>query len=255
MELDIGYEAGGRAFGGVFVAPATTVAAGVLVLHGGGGPAAHDREVAHRFARLGYAAYVPDLFGQVFADRREGAAVIGALVGAPELLRTRLIAALGRLRAELGDDTPLAVVGHCFGGLAALELARSGAPVCAAVAIHGGLHTRAPARAGQIQARILACTGAADPFCTPEHRAAFEAEMTAAGADWQHHVYGGAMHGFSIADVSASPGVAFHEPSARRSWDATLALLRDATTAPGVGRPEIDERQRAGSPPTGMRRI
>ncbi|HVT08483.1 MAG TPA: alpha/beta fold hydrolase [Polyangia bacterium] len=233
MELDIGYEAAGRSFGGVFLAPATTAAAGVLVLHGGGGPTAHDRDVARRFARLGYAAYAPDLFGQVFADRREGAVVIGALVAKPELLRTRLNAALDRLRAQLGDATPLAVVGHCFGGLAALELARSGARVCAAVAIHGGLHTREPARAGGLQARILACTGAADPYCPPEHRAAFEAEMTAAGADWQHHVYGGAAHGFSIPGASAVPGVAFHEPSARRSWDATLALLRDATTTAG----------------------
>lgn len=231
MKLDIGYEAGNRSFAGVFVPPATApAAAGVLVLHGGGGPTAHDREVAGRFARLGYAAYVPDLFGQTFASRAEGAAVIGALVSAPELLRTRLTAALARLRAELASATPLAVVGHCFGGLAALELARSGAQICAAVAIHGGLHTRAPARPGDIRARILACTGAADPFCTPEQRATFEAEMTAAGADWQHHIYGGAMHGFSVPGVAAAPGVAHHEPSARRSWDATRALLSEAST-------------------------
>jgi dienelactone hydrolase len=41
------------------------------------------------------------------------------------------------------DPARTAVIGHCFGGLAALELARAGAGVRAAVSSHGGLATRA----------------------------------------------------------------------------------------------------------------
>jgi dienelactone hydrolase len=228
MQSSTPYEADGRTYSGTFVAPDVAAAAGILVLHGGGGPTAHDLEVADRFMRLGYAAYVPDLFGQVFEDRRAAIAVIGKLVAAPAVLRMRLNAALGRLCAELGNGRPVAVVGHCFGGMAALELARSEAPICAAVAIHGGLHTREPARPGQIRGRILACTGAADPFCTSEHRSAFEAEMTAAEVDWQHHIYGDAVHGFSIPSITVGPEIAYHEPSARRSWKVTLDLLEQA---------------------------
>ena len=231
MQSSIPYEVDGRTYSGTFAAPNAAAVAGILVLHGGGGPVAHDLEIADRFIRLGYAAYVPDLFGQVFADRRAAVAVIGELLAAPAVLRMRLNAALGRLCVELGGDRPVAAVGHCFGGLAALELARSGAPICAAVAVHGGLHTREPARPGQIRARILACTGAADPFCTSEHRSAFEAEMTAAKVDWQHHIYGSAVHGFSVPSMTAGPDVAYHEPSARRSWDVTLDLLEEAIGA------------------------
>jgi len=230
MQSSIPYEAEGRSFSGSYSAPDVAAAAGILVLHGGGGPTAHDLEVADRLGQLGYATYVPDLFGQSFADRRTAMTVIGELVTAPTVLRMRLRAALGRLRAELGSGRPVAVIGHCFGGLAALELARSGAEVCAVVSVHGGLHTREPAPQGQIRGRILACTGAGDPFCTSEHRSAFEAEMTAAGADWQHHIYGGAVHGFSVSSVATGPGVAYHEPSAKRSWQATLDLLKEATS-------------------------
>jgi dienelactone hydrolase len=140
--------------------------------------------------------------------------VIGELVARPEVLRERTAAALARVPAE-----PRAVVGHCFGGLAALELARSGAEVYAAVSFHGRLATLAPAERGRIHARVLACTGADDPHCPRDQRAAFEDEMTAAGVDWQHHVYGGARHGFTIA------GPDHDEAADRRSWRAMLDLL------------------------------
>jgi len=230
MHDSLGFVAGGRAFEGILFRPAGVPRAAALVFHGGSGPTEHDRSVAQRLAGLGYAAYVPDLFGETFADRAHGIAVIGALVEAPDVLRGRANAALAQLTSAVSAPGCVAV-GHCFGGLVALELARSGADIRAAVSLHGGLHTRAPARAGAVRARVLACTGADDPFCPPAHRAAFESEMTAAGVDWQHHVYGGARHGFSVAGISPSAAVAHHEPSARRSWEAAVRLL-DESTAP-----------------------
>jgi hypothetical protein len=107
-------------------------------------------------------------------DRRAGRRA-GAASGAHR-------AALARLAAHPRvGGAPRLAIGHCFGGLAALELARSGAELRAAVSFHGGLATRAPARSGEVRARILACTEADDPFCPRDQRAAFEDEMTAAG--------------------------------------------------------------------------
>ena len=226
MRDDVTFAAAGRSFTGLLALPDWlpdgAPRGGVLVFHGGGGLAAHERERAGRFAALGYAAFAPDLFGEVFADRAAGMRVIGALVADPDRLRERVIAARDHLAARIG--APVAAVGHCFGGLAALELARSGADVRAAVALHGALTTRAPARPGQVRARVLACTGGDDPFCPREQRAAFEDEMTAAGVDWQHHVYGGARHGFSVPGVAA-PGCAYVAAADRRSWAALCALL------------------------------
>lgn len=224
------FTAGGRAFDGILFRPLAAPRAAALVFHGGSGPTDHDRGVARKLADFGYAAYVPDLFGETFADRAHGVSVIGALVEDPDALRGRATAALARLASAVPAVAGYVAVGHCFGGLAALELARSGADIRAAVSLHGGLHTRAPARPGAVRARVLACTGADDPFCPPEQRAAFEAEMTAAGVDWQHHVHGGARHGFTIAGIPASAAVAHHEPSARRSWESAIRLLDESTS-------------------------
>jgi dienelactone hydrolase len=203
---------------------------GVLVFHGGGGLSEHERVQLQRFAALGYVAHAPDLFGEVFTDRARGAAVIGELVATPSLLRARTTAALDKLAGHAAVDAQrIAAVGHCFGGLAALELARSGATIRAAVSFHGRFTTAAPAQRGAVKARVLACTGADDPHCPRDTWLAFEQEMTAAGVDWQHHVYGATVHGFSVPGIDALnyPGCAYNAVADRRSWAAMRALLEE----------------------------
>jgi dienelactone hydrolase len=227
MLEDIAYEVADRTFRGLLAAPDTDLRAGVLVFHGGSGLSQHERQVVHRLATLGYTALAPDLFGEVFTDRAHAIGVIGQLVADPEPLRQRTAAALECLRTR-GIQHAFAI-GHCFGGLAALELARSGAAIEAAVSFHGALTTRAPARATEVCARVLVCTGADDPFCPPDHRTGFEAEMTAAGVDWQHHIHAGARHGFTVRDIDPAkhPGCAYHERAADRAWAAMLGLFAE----------------------------
>jgi dienelactone hydrolase len=228
MFEDIEYEVADRSFRGLLAAPSTDAKpAGVLVFHGGSGPTEHERHVARRLATLGYTVLAPDLFGEDFADRAHGMRVIGQLVAQPGQLRQRTTAALGQLRARRIRHA--FAIGHCFGGLAALELARSGAAIDAAVSCHGALTTTAPARGSEMRARVLVCTGAEDPFCPPDHRTAFEAEMTAAGVDWQHHIYSGARHGFTVRDLDPArhPGCAYHELAANRAWAAMLGLFAE----------------------------
>jgi dienelactone hydrolase len=233
--IQLEYTATGKAYAGLLVSnpPAAASEAGarrpgVLVLHGGAGPQEHERERARMLAALGYVAFVPDLCGEIFASRSEGIAVIQALVQQPAVLRDRLRAAVECLRQQPGvDANRTAAIGFCFGGLAALELARSGAPVSAVVSFHGGLRTVAPATPGAINSQILVCTGAADPFVTREHRASFEDEMTNAGADWQLLVHGRARHGFTERGIDAAkhPGCAYDEAADRLSWQAMRALF------------------------------
>lgn len=190
--------------------------AGTLLIHGGTGRGDHERERSARLLELGYAVYAPDLFGG--PPTREA---IVALAGDRRELRRRVVAAWEALAAAV----PITfAVGHCFGGLAALELARAGTGVRGVVSLHGGLSTGAPA--DRITARVLAVCGAADAFCSPAQRAAFEAEMTAAGADWQLLVLGGAQHGFSVPGI-AREACAYDTVADRRSWRAMLALFED----------------------------
>jgi dienelactone hydrolase len=227
-EERIEFVSAGRTFTGLFFEPAGAAAerrAAVMVLHGGAGVGAHERERACMLADLGYVAFVPDLFGEKFESRERGVEVITRLVGDPPALRARLADALACVHARPAvDPSRVAAIGFCFGGLAALELARSGADLRAVVAFHGGLTAKAPAEPGRVKAAIVVCTGAADPFVTREHRSAFEDEMTRANADWQLHTYANALHGFTERNLDR-PGARYDEASDRRSWRTMRALF------------------------------
>jgi dienelactone hydrolase len=223
------YEVDGRSFVAVAAAPpGEATRPGVLVFHGGSGLGEHERDRVRALAALGYVALAPDLFGAVFADRAHGMRVIGELVAEPERLRARTTAALRCLieRPRVDARRTLAI-GHCFGGLAALELARSGAELRGVVSFHGGLATRAPARRGDVRASVLAFTGAGDPFCPRDQRVAFEDEMTAAGVDWQHHILAGVQHGFTVpgVDPARHPGSAYDARADRRAWAGMQAFF------------------------------
>jgi dienelactone hydrolase len=128
-------------------------------------------------------------------NREKVIAAIGAIRGDRELLHRRASAAQQALVGLPGCSGTASVVGFCFGGLAALECARSGADLTAAVSIHGNLETNQPAQPGSLRPRILACHGAADPHVPMVQTTAFAAEMEAAGAKWELVVYSGATHG------------------------------------------------------------
>jgi dienelactone hydrolase len=119
-------------------------------------------------------------------------------------------------------------VGYCFGGLAVLELARSGAAVAGVVSVHGSLSTSRPARPGAMGARVLVCHGGSDPHVPRADVEHFVDEMTAAEADWQLNVYGGAVHGFTHdTDTGQTPGVAYDATADARSRAAIRHFLAD----------------------------
>ena len=206
-------------------------APGVLILHEAPGINEHSRMRAGMFAKRGCVALAADLYGggRTFSGPEAGAQM-AALREDPDRLRARIKAGLSALAALDGvDQSALIAVGYCFGGMCALELARSGAPIRAAVSFHGLLGTDRPAGKGEIAAAILVLTGSEDPLVPPADVASFEAEMTAAEADWQVMVLGGARHAFTNrgAALAGLPGLAYDERADRRSWDFMLAFLGD----------------------------
>jgi dienelactone hydrolase len=149
----------------------------------------------------------------------------------PEATRARARGGFDALvtRSEV-DTARIAAIGYCFGGTMALELARSGAPLSAAIGFHSGLATARPQDARNIKGKVLACIGADDPGIPPEQRMAFEQEMRAAGVDWQMHLYGGVVHSFTnpAADKLGQPDFARYDAGAdARSWSAMMALFAE----------------------------
>lgn len=205
---------------------------GVMIVHGGAGLDDHARQQARRYAELGYVVLACDMFGSDVPDgsREQIVALLTGMRDNPDRLVRRARAGLDVLsRAEAADER-MAVVGFCYGGLAALQLARSGTPIAAAVSMHGTLATAARAEPGQVRARLLACHGALDPLVPLADVTAFAEEMNAAGADWQLNMYGGAQHGFTIAgaEPGAIPGVAYHEQADTLSFAAAREFLAEA---------------------------
>lgn len=216
---------------------------GILLIHGGAGLDAHAREQARRYAALGYAVLACDMFGPGVAGSRERImACLLALRDDPALLVRRARAGLTALAAcpEVAGPEPggpvasgrLAAVGFCFGGMAALALARAGTDLAGVVSIHGSLATSRPAEPGAVTARVLVCHGAADPHVPLADVTALAAEMDRADADWQLVMYGRAAHGFTHRDAvpGATPGVAYDRLADERSFAAARAFLAEALT-------------------------
>ncbi|HEV2363705.1 MAG TPA: dienelactone hydrolase family protein [Caulobacteraceae bacterium] len=232
---DIEYRVEGRRYVGSFVAPDGVEKArpGVLVAPEGMGLVDLTRTMGARLAEAGYAALAMDYYGggKPLQDRNEVMARLGPWMRDPTGIRAIAATALGALAAQSEvDSARLAAIGFCWGGTTALELARAGAQLKAAVGFHCGLETAAPAKAGDIKARVLALIGAQDPLVGPGQRLAFEQEMDAAGADWRLVLFGGAGHSYTnpIADTLGMPGFAYDERTDQRAWRAMLDLFAEA---------------------------
>ncbi|MBW8814657.1 MAG: dienelactone hydrolase family protein [Caulobacterales bacterium] len=230
MDLQpIAYTYGSKSFTGYLAdGSGGQKAPGVLVVHEGGGLSNHAKDEARALAGLGYVAFAMDLYGQTGLALEQARALLMALREDLDELRGRAGAALAVLSGHAhADASRLAAIGFCFGGTTVLELARAGADLKAVVGFHAGLATSRPAAAGAIRPKVLACQGADDPIILAAERAAFEAEMTAAGADWQMLVLGGVGHSFTNPEVDALgfPGFVYDAVADRRSWAAMRALF------------------------------
>ena len=183
-----------------------------------------------RLNELGYHAVVADLFGRRFTpivDREAAFAAMGQLRADRAALRGRLLAIVEEVRKrEHVDKQRIAVIGYCFGGQCALDVARSGADVAAVASFHG-LFDPCGLPPQPIKAKVAAYHGWDDPMVPPEAVVALGQELTAAGADWQIHAYGHVGHGFTNprAHEIGIEGVFYHEAAARRSWASLVNFL------------------------------
>jgi len=201
----------------------------VLAVHEADGIGGNVRRHCRWLADLGYVAMATDMHGG--GQPLKGEAMSRALDQfrqQPDLVRGRVAAGFEALLSVSGiGASNSAAIGFCFGGFAVLELARAGSPIAAVGSFHGLLTTARPAQAGQVKARVAVFTGARDPLVPARDVAAFQEEMTSAGADWQMTVYGNALHSFTNQDVDGlgDPRMAYDATSHRLSWNALTDFL------------------------------
>ncbi|MCF3191678.1 dienelactone hydrolase family protein [Pseudomonas bubulae] len=203
---------------------------GLLMAPNWMGISAGAEEIAKSVAEQGYVVLIADLYGQgtrpTNADQA-GAAMM-PLKNDRALLRKRMWAAYDALKNQglaQVDSNKLATFGFCFGGCCSLELARSGAPLQAAVSFHGTLDTPNPIDAQSIKGAVLVLHGASDPLVPNEQIPVFEAEMNAAGVDWQLTSYGGAVHSFTDPHANVPGKMMYDAKTAGRAFTAMHNLL------------------------------
>jgi len=190
-----------------------------------------EKGFGRQLVELGYNALVADLFGKEFhgAPRDTMFKEMGRLREDRAALRRRLQSVLEVARGlDEVSENQIVVAGYCFGGQCALDLARSGADIAAAVSFHG-LFDPPGLPPEKIKAKVVAFHGWDDPMVPPEKVVALGQELTEAGADWQIHAYGHVGHGFTNPHASQLQieGVAYNALAAERSWTSFINLLEE----------------------------
>jgi dienelactone hydrolase len=110
---------------------------GVLIVHQWMGLTAYEKGRADQIAKeLGYVAFAADIYGvgKRPKDTKEAGQLAGAFEGDRALYDRRVLAGLEQLKKQKNvDPSRLAVIGYCFGGAGALDMARINAPVLGVV--------------------------------------------------------------------------------------------------------------------------
>jgi len=231
----------------------------VVVIHEIFGLGGHTRDVADRFAREGYVAMAPDLFGspelaavltppkiqkamQFMSNlpRRDPVLAEEALAKLPEeeralvaptvrtlisgLPRDRLtkdlVAAVAYLRAQpFVRGDRIGAVGFCFGGNMSIRLACE--TDLAACVVFYGENPSPIERVKDIRGPVLGLYGAEDARINADLDELVKA-MAEHRKDFEMRIYPGAGHAF-FNDTNPS---AYREAAARDAWDRVLRFYR-----------------------------
>lgn len=204
---------------------------GVLVGHAWAGRSAFEDGRAVALAELGYVGFALDVYGEgiLGSGPEENTQLMQPLLDDRAKLQARLATALSAMRAlDSVDASRTAMIGYCFGGLCALDLARTGADISGAVSIHGLFAAPDNHTDTKISARVLALHGWDDPMAQPDTVLALASEMSAKGADWQLHAYGNTLHAFTNPEANDPGfGTVYDANADRRSWQAIGNFLEE----------------------------
>ncbi len=193
------------------------------------GVTATAAELAEKVAAQGYVVLIADLYGK---GRRpngpeQALALMNEVKNSPEET-AHMQSAFTALRQQKNiaiDPNKMAVFGFCFGGHNALEFARSGAAIRAAISFHGGLDTSGRYSASDINASILVLDGAQDPMIPRAQLSAFVVEMLQAKVDWKLHSYQGAVHSFTDPTAQVEGVAMYHPEVSERAFHSMFELL------------------------------
>ena len=226
----ITYQSGDNSFEGFLAQPEGDSNPCVLIAHTWAGRDAFVEEKAKLLTELGYAAFAIDMYGdgKIGTSNEENAGMMQPLLDDREELARRALASLDAVsKIDSIDASKIVIMGYCFGGLVAMDLARTGADIKGAVSFHGFL--AGPENSTkEIKAKLLALHGDSDPMVGQDQIESFRQEMTSKKVDWQLHVFGGAMHSFTNPEANDPDfGAVYSKNADERSWKIFTDFLKE----------------------------
>jgi len=189
---------------------------------------------ARQCAELGYVGIAVDMYGdrQIGSDVDTCMGFITPFFQDRRFLQDRIVTLFEAIqKLSKVDANKIAAFGFCFGGMAVLDLARTGADVKAVASLHGILAAPENLANQDISSNVLALHGYDDPQVPPTQLADFAKEMDSKGADWQMTYYGGTKHAFTdpnAAKIGAPEmGRVYNPIAAKRAWQACQNLFTE----------------------------
>jgi carboxymethylenebutenolidase len=194
---------------------------GVVVIHENRGLNAHIEDVTRRIALEGFLALAPDALsplGGTPEDSERAPALIGQLDR--EKTIKNYLAAVRYLKTYPLSTGKVGVVGFCWGGGMANQVAVHSPDVAAVVPYYGA----APATEDvpKIKASLLLHYAGMDERINAGIPA-FEAALKAASVDYKMYIYEGAQHAFNNDTNPAR----YNKEAAQLAWQRTIAFLKE----------------------------
>lgn len=220
---NIDYQINGESYEGYYVSPAQNSPL-VLLIHDWDGLTDYEIKRANMLAEEGYAVFAVDLFGKGIrpTEDKDKKQHTGELYQDRQKMRLLMNAALEKA-VELGaSPEQIVVMGYCFGGAVALEMARSGKDLQGFVSFHGGLTTPKGQDYANTSAEILVLHGAADKAISMQEFAQLSTELETHNVANEMIAYGGADHAFTVFGIDR-----YHATADEKSWQRFLAFLNE----------------------------
>ncbi|WP_261511524.1 dienelactone hydrolase family protein [Chryseobacterium paludis] len=220
----VSYQDGSQKLNGLVTSNAGKKLPGVLVLPAWKGIDDEAKNAAIELEKQGYIAFIADIYGEgnIPADNDAAGKTSGHYKQNYAEYQKRISLALDQLKKSGAVANKLAVIGYCFGGTGALEVARSNMPIAGIVSIHGSIGKDQTRKNGAIGPKMLIENPAEDKGVTQQDYDNLIKEMNEGNADWQIITYAHSKHTFTDPK---SPD--YNEVMAKRAWNHTLMFLKE----------------------------
>ena len=197
----------------------------VLIIHDWDGLTEYEETRANMISKIGYTAFAIDLYGknnrpkETKLKKEETA----KLYNNRERMRSLILAGLQTINKERNLNT--FVIGYCFGGAAALELARSGmgSNIVGYATFHGGLKTPDGQSYPKNTPPIFIAHGGADKAIGLNEVFSLSKELEEQNLKYEINIYSNANHGFTVFKSKR-----YESTADKKSWNSFKSFLKSS---------------------------